>query len=87
MIPLRNGILAGYGLGGPKGCVIDLAIPELRAAAIATGLIWHAPMGAQVQAVSDIASGLVPEPERMPDWAQNRLAWLREHSEQDGAPR
>jgi hypothetical protein len=72
--------LDGYGLGGRKGCVIDLTDPTLRAAAVETGLIWSGPIAAQVQAVVDMAAGrvAVPATYALPEWAANTLAYYAE---------
>ncbi len=89
-VPRTPSALAGYGLpdgtdnfvGPRKGCIIDMDDPELRAAAVATGLTWSAPMGAQVAAVLDIATGPVPYPGyALPEWAVNTLDYYRDHPE------
>jgi hypothetical protein len=73
-LPLDRHAIDGYGLGGRHGCIIDLSDITLRAGAIATGLIWSAPMGAQKQAVLDIASGHVERPEYpLPEWVSDTL--------------
>lgn len=79
-LPLDPHALDGYGLGGRHGCVINLDDITLRAGALATGLIWSAPVGAQEQAVLDMASGRIERPTYpLPEWASNALAYYEEH--------
>jgi hypothetical protein len=57
--------------------VIDLADDQTRYDAIASGLIWSAPQGAQDQACQDIASGAVPMPSYLPAQARARIAEIK----------
>lgn len=46
--------------------VIDMADPEQRAQAVASGLIWASPTGAIRQALQDVADGRIPAPTYIP---------------------
>jgi hypothetical protein len=61
--------------------VTNLADPKVRAEAIASGLVWSGPAGAQEAACKDIASGRVP----MPSYPLPAQAMARIH-ELNGAP-
>ena len=52
---------------------IDLKDPEQRAKAIEHGYVWDGPVQAQEAAIEDIASGRVPAPAWMPDWAKRMI--------------
>lgn len=65
--------------------VYDLNNPEQRARAIAAGIIWSAPLGAQRAACEDIAAGRVPMPDYLPPKAKVMLAELGVEVP-DGAP-
>jgi hypothetical protein len=53
----------------PRGDYIDLADPNLRAWAIANGLVWAGPQAAKAAACDDIVAGRVPVPDSIPpEW-------------------
>ncbi len=56
--------------------IVDLSDPEVRADAIASGLVWSGPAGAQEAACQDIASGQVPVPGYLPESARARIMEL-----------
>lgn len=60
-------------------CIRDMAVPAIRAAAIADGTVWSGPLGAIAAAERDILTGRVPFPDPTnlyPD-EQRRLVILR----------
>jgi len=63
------------------GCVMDLAIPAVRANAIRSGLVWSGPSGAVDAALEDLWAGRVPWPDPATineDWRE-RVQNMREY--------
>lgn len=69
-----------------RGCIRDLTIPAIRAAAIADGTIWSGPHGAVVAAVDDIVAGRVPFPDTTALFPEERQhlaivrSWMDSHA-------
>jgi len=63
------------------GCIMDLAIPAVRANAIRSGVVWSGPSGAIAAALEDLGAGRVPwpDPATINEDCRERVQNMREY--------